>query len=134
MVSKDNSLVYIENFKLLSSFLNNSEELAKLRTKISDNRYAVNGILAKKIGKYWMVSFLAPERLKPKSWILSDEKTLKEFKGLFGEILTDNNILLPYFLKFSSIIDDNIFLNLETKNFLNTIFKEVVDFKEESYK
>lgn len=132
MVSKDGSLIYIENFRLLASFLNNAEELAKLRTKISDNKYAVNGILAKKVGTYWMVSFLAPERLKPKSWILSGDKSLKEFKGLFGEILTDNDIMLPYFLKFSSTVDDNIFINLETKNFLNKIFKEVVDFREES--
>lgn len=131
MVTKTNDLVYIENFKLLSSFLNNSDELSKLRTKISDNRYAVNGILAKKIGRFWMVSFLAPERLKAKSWILSDEKSIKEFKGLFGEILTDKNILLPYFLKFSSALDDNIFINLEVKNFLNKIFTEAQGFKEE---
>lgn len=132
MITKTNDLVYIENFRLLSSFLNNAEELAKLRTKISDNRYAVNGILAKKIGKYWMVSFLAPERLKPKSWILSSDKSIKEFKGLFGEILTDNDIMLPYFLRFSSVVDDNIFINLETKNFLNKIFKEAQSFREES--
>ena len=132
MITKDNSLVYIENFKLLSSFLNNSEELSKLRTKISDDKYAVNGLLVKKIGNIWSISFLVPERLKPKIWVLSQEKTIKEFKGLFGEILTDTNILLPYFLKFSSGIDDNMFVNLEVKNFLNTIFKEVQSFREES--
>lgn len=125
MITQDNSLVYIENFKLLSSFLNNSEELAKFRTKVSDDKYAVNGLLVKKIGNIWSISFLAPERLKPKTWVLSGEKTIKEFKGLFGEILTDNNILLPFFLKFSSTVDDNIFINLEVKNFLNKISKEV---------
>lgn len=132
MITKTNELVYIENFKLLASFLNNSEDLAKLRTKIGDDRYAVNGIVAKRIGDMWMLSFIAPNRLKPKSWILSGEKAIKEFKGLFGEILTDNNILLPYFLKFSSSLDDNIFINLEVKNFLNKLYNEVASFKEES--
>lgn len=125
MITQDNSLVYIENFKLLSSYLNNSEELAKFRTKVSDDKYAVNGLLVKKIGNIWSINFLAPERLKPKTWVLSGEKTIKEFKGLFGEILTDANILLPFFLKFSSMMDDNIFINLEVKNFLNKISKEV---------
>lgn len=132
MITPDGSLVYIENFRLLSSFLNNSEPLAKKRTKVSNDTYAVNGLIAKKMGDIWAVSLVAPERLKPKTWLLTGDKTLNEFKGLFGEILTNTNILLPYFLEVSSSIDDNIFINLEVKNFLNKIFEQASGFKEES--
>lgn len=134
MLTPDGSLVYIENFRLLKSFLNNSAELSKYRTKLSEDKYAVNGMLANKIGDFWCVSFLAPERLSPKTWVLATKPVIHEFKGLFGEILTDKNILLPYFLKLSSKTDDNIFINLEVKNFINKIFSEAGGFREESEK
>lgn len=132
MITPDKNLVYIENFKLLKSFLNNSTELSKYRTKLSDDKYAVNGILAHNVGGVWCVSLLAPERLSPKTWVLATKPVLREFKGLFGEILTDKNILLPYFLKLSNKIDDNIFINLEAKNFLYKVFSEAGGFREES--
>lgn len=132
MISSDGSLIYIENFRLLKSFLDNSTELSKLRSKIDNNLYSVNGLLAKKIGNIWTVSFLAPERRKPTTWVLSDTRTLHEFKGLFGDILVKENILLPVFLKFSGEIDNNIFVNLEVKNFLYNVFSEAGGFKEES--
>ena len=134
MLTPDGSLVYIENFRMLNSFLNNSEELSKHRTKLGENKFAVNGMLVNKVGGFWCVSFLAPERLSPKTWVLATKPVIHEFKGLFGEILTDKNILLPYFLKFSSKIDDGILINLEVKNFINKIFSEAGGFREESEK
>lgn len=124
------NFVYIENFKMVKSYLDNSQELSKYRSKSADSPfYSVNAIISNKIGGVWMVSFLAPERLAPKKWILMNKKEIIDFKHMFSEILK-KDVVYPFFLKFSNKIDDNIFLNSETVNFLNKIFTEVENFKE----
>lgn len=122
---------YVENFKMVKSYLDNSEELSKLRSKSEGSPfYSVNAIVCNKLGGVWMVSMLAPERLKPKKWVLMTKKEITDFKHMFSDILK-KDIIYPFFLKFSNKKDDNIFLNADTVKTLNKIFAEVENFKEE---
>lgn len=131
MINKDGELIYIENYKMVKSYLDNAPSLAKYRTRKDNGYYAINGLIVKQIGTLWAISFLNSDNHKYNTYMLSNKENITRFKMMFSQALNEK-VALPYFLQFSNSVDDNLLISLTVRNYLLNILKEVDGLKEEA--